>query len=357
MYDRAVPDRHTWTSLAWWRENVDTVAVIVVVVVMSILGAANITSPQTITQTLPAILGVFAIAMLRDRSRFRDGDRRLAELTEKVSKLDGKIDELSSLRVLTEKVERLDTKIDELSSLRVLQGREIEQFLRDARKDTILWMFRGGTGTYTRAVTLPKCIEAARPNNRVLQVRVEIIDPTDLPVCEEYASLYRRLASDADDDAAGWTAEETSRESYATVLALCWYVGQYAPLSVEVGLSTTISTFRYDVSSRYLVITQRGPQFPAILVERTRPQYDYWRFELDTSFSRSRRLPISQVTARIRLDPRPTTTQVRRLFEELSIPLADAFSDVDVDDIITKAVERDRTPLLRGAGDRGRIAV
>jgi DNA-binding transcriptional LysR family regulator len=39
-------------------------------------------------------------------------------------------------------------------------------------------------GTYTRAVTLPACYRFAREHRRSVEVRLEILDPTDLEVCE-----------------------------------------------------------------------------------------------------------------------------------------------------------------------------
>jgi len=35
----------TWRSLAWWKDNIDTVGIILVVLTMSVLGTANVVSP------------------------------------------------------------------------------------------------------------------------------------------------------------------------------------------------------------------------------------------------------------------------------------------------------------------------
>jgi hypothetical protein len=321
----------TWLSLAWWKENIDTVSVILVVITMSILGTTNVVSPDTVVQTLPAILGVLALAMLRDRFRSRQADRHLESVAMAL--------------------DRVDQKIDRLPAVRVLDGNEVGDCLAKARQDTTIWFFRGGTGTHTRAVTLPDCIALARPDRRGLQVRIEILDPTKPDVCDEYAALYRRLATGPEDDASTWTGEGTRRESYATVLAACWYKQQYAPLKIEVGLTEMISTFRYDVSSRYLIVTQRGPRFQAMLVERSKPHYDYWAFELDMSFDQSRQIPVNAVASRYPLTDQPDTDQVRRLFQELSVDLPSEYTDDDVREIITRAIVPRSNPVVRGAGE------
>jgi hypothetical protein len=324
-------DPSSWRSLAWWKENIDTLAVIAVVALMSMLGTVNIISPAAIVQTLPAVLGIFAIATLRDRSRSRSEIRQITELVGVV--------------------ERTDQKIDDLAALRVLHGDEVGAMLAKARASAATWIFRGGTGTHTRAVTLPDCVARARRERRVLQVRLEVLDPTAATACEEYAQLYRRLATGPEDDASTWTGDGTRRESYATILAACWYKQHYAPLQIDVALTEAISTFRYDMSSQYLIITQRGPRFQAMLLPQGHPHYDYWRFELDMSFGRSKQLAIASALARCPLAEQPDVEQARSLFLQLGIELPVEYSDEDVRQIITKATVPERNPVVRGAGE------
>jgi hypothetical protein len=318
--------------MKWWQENADSIAVILAVAGMSVLGTADLMTPDQIVQTLPAVLGVFAVTILRDRSRSDKEDVHISRLAEVV--------------------QRTDRRIDGLSASRLLVGKEIGETLAAARRDTAIWIFRGGTGTYTRAVTLPACIEAARPGRRVLQVRLEILDPSALSVCEEYARLYRRLALGPEDDAFRWTGDGTRRESYATVLAACWHKQRYAPLQIEVGLSSdAISTFRYDMSSKHLIITQRGPRFEAVLMTPEHPHYEYWRFELDLSFERSTRVPLGDVIARYSLADMRRPAAVRSLFRDLRIELPDEYTDDDVAEIVLKATEPESGQPVRGAGE------
>lgn len=321
----------TWLTWDWWKANIDSVAVIVVVIIMSTLGTINVISPDVVIQTLPAILGIMAFTLLRDRSRSDVGDRQL----EAVSRL----------------VHQVDRKIDDLSSLRTLTGADIGKALAEARRDTAMWVFRGGTGTYTRIVTLPECISNARAVRRLLQVRLEILDPVDLSACEEYAALYRSLALGPDDDAATWTGDGTRRESYATVLAACIHKQRYSALNIEVGLSSNISTFRYDVSTHHLIVTQRGPRFQALIVGQNKPYYDYWRFELDMSYNQSRQLAIGATVSKLKFSGLPDVGEARRIFQELRVDLPPEYTDSDVREIIDKAVASEDGIPVRGAGE------
>jgi hypothetical protein len=319
-------------QLDFLKENIDALAVIGVVIVVTVLGTVNVISPAATVQGLPAILGVLAIVSLRDRSRSRSGDQQLVHMTKSL--------------------DRVEAKIDDISSVRVIGGQDVGEMLSWARKDTGMWVFRGGTGAYTRAVTLPECIANARPGRRFLQVRLEILDPNNPQVCEEYAALYRRLATEPEDDAATWTGDATRRELYATILSACWHKQRYAALRIEIGLTSAISTFRFDVSAKCLIITQKGPRFQAMMVEHDKPHYDYWRFELDLSFDRARQLPANTAASKVPLSDRPEVDEVRRLFAELDLRLPDEYDSEAVEEIITKAIDPQSTPLVRGVGDR-----
>src|SRR5262245_6855121 len=104
--------------------------------------------PSTVNNGILIVLGVLAVAVLRDRHRK---------------------DEIDHLAIGT---------LDGLAEVRVLHGDEVGDELAKARADTHRWYFRGGTGTYIRAKTLAECVAQARERQRELRVRLEILDPT-----------------------------------------------------------------------------------------------------------------------------------------------------------------------------------
>jgi hypothetical protein len=246
-------------------------------------------------------------------------------------------------------VEALDTKVtqaqqasEQTANLRVLRGDAISEALAAARHDTDIWMFKGGTGTFIRAVTLPECIQHARENGRTLIVRLEILDPTDDDLCEHYATFQRETSQPMGGTEDVWTVARTKEESFATILAACWHRQRYRPLTMEISLSSTISTFRWELSSHYLIMTQliaqRNAQEPAMLIKRGSAYYDRYVTELRTSFEQSRILPIEQAARAVPLSDEPSTEETQRIFLALNLPLSSSYDDGSVSTIIRKAI-------------------
>jgi hypothetical protein len=223
--------------------------------------------------------------------------------------------------------------LNDTSMVQVLTWPEVTAVLAEARRTTDRWVFRGGTGTYVRARTLPDCIANARRDRRPLVVRLEIIDPTNREVCASYARLRHTLA----DDETEWSMERGQRESYATILACCWYLQRYGLLDIKVGLSQVIPTLRWDLSASCLLITQGDPRKPALLVRQGRMLYDYFATELRTSLEQARPVPLDQVRD-LELGAVPTLDEVCRLFAGLNMALPSSFTDADLSDVIGLAL-------------------
>jgi len=199
-------------------------------------------------------------------------------------------------------------------------------------------VFKGGTGTYIRAVTLPQCIENARQRKGRLLVRLEIIDPTDEAVCERYGEFRRTLSADRPDGTGErWTLDRTRKEAFATVLAACWYRQRFGLLEIDVRLSSVMTTFRWDLSAHRIIITQEDPSAPALMIEDGTFFYERWSTELIANLEQARRVPL-ETTRRASLSNEPTVEETRRLFDTLGLPLPRSFTDRDVADIVQKAV-------------------
>jgi hypothetical protein len=292
---------------------------LVVAVVTFVLALVDILGADEVNGATLLILAVLAAAVLRDRSRTEAMEDVLEDLPE-------------GLRKSTRDA------LDEMSMVRVLRGSEVGRALEEARQNTDRWFFKGGTGTYIRAVTLPTCIERARERRRTLRMRLEIIDPTNEDVCEQYARFRQSGVNRLDATGEPWTLDRTRKESFATILAACLHKQHYQFLELEIGLSARMTTFRWDLSDSRIVITQEDPGAPAMMIERGKPYYDAWSTELQASFDQASRVPLEQVR-QSRLSAEPTVEEVRKLFVNLSIPLPHGFTDRAVSDIIRKALQ------------------
>ncbi|MEV0389990.1 hypothetical protein [Nonomuraea sp. NPDC050643] len=325
----------------WAARNADGAIALGLAIVVGVLGImppeifgskGSDIQRQLVTASTLVIMALVATALLRDRARQAPVEKTitsgaLAELPVRLARLE----EIDSLVHSTRKA------LDSLQLVRVLGSRqEIAHAHAEARKDTSRWSFKGGTGTYLRAVTLPACVAAARRDKRHLTVRIEVVDPTNLEVCETYAH-YRRSLSDAPDGTGEtWTTDRVRKESYATVLAAFWHRQRYGLLDIEMGLSSTMTTFRWDLSSSRLIMTVEDPNRAMTALADTF-YYENCDTELRLSFEQARRVPLDRYK-RVPLGDEPTIEEVQELFEHIGVPLPKSYDGRDVVDIARKAL-------------------
>jgi hypothetical protein len=317
----------------WLLKNADAAIALVIAVVVAIFGLSDDPDPGLVASATLLVLGLLAAGILRDRYRsapveeeIRGSLRSLGALPERLERIDG----------FERLVRRTRHALDESSAVQVMGGDEVAAALASARRGTDRWIFKGGTGTYIRAVTLPRCVEDAKRERRALLFRLEIIDPSDEEVCDTYAR-FRRAGAPAGEEHEPWTLERTRKESYATILAACYQRDRYRLLDIDIGLSRTMTTFRWDLSSSCVVITREDPSAPALRVDKGKFYYDWCYTELLNSLDQARRVPI-ELARTARLSEEPTVEEVRRLFQVLDLPLPRSFGDRDVADIARRAL-------------------
>jgi len=285
----------------WLRRNADAVLALLVAVVVGVLAVVEVLGADQVNAAILLVLALLAATLLQDRR--------------------------AAAQALTS-----------ASAVRLLNGLEVSQEHAEARRATEQWIFKGGTGTYLRAVTLKECVENARREKRLLRVQVEIIDPTDEALCKAYAQFRSSLAPGPDGTGEEWTLTRTRKEAFATILAACWYLQRYVSfLTIEVGLSRTMTTFRWDVSSRCVVMTQEDPAAQALMFEKGKPYYDAYSRELVASFKQAQQVDLDKA-GELQLSDEPTIEETRELFTLLELELPRSFSERDVTDLIRKAL-------------------
>jgi hypothetical protein len=321
---------------AWLAKYGDSGLALIIAIVVGILTLADIGSSSDVNGAILLTLGLVAAAALRDRAREEAMDTKLYEVlgttAEMLTRMPARLDELETT------VDSTRRALAESSFIRVLHGSEVGTALEEARRQTDRWVFKGGTGTYLRAVTLPQCVEVARRKKHTLHVDVEIVDPANEKLCTAYAQFRRSLTDQPDATGELWTPDRTRKEAYATVLAACWYQRHYSFVTVEVGLSSVMTTFRWDMTPHRLIITQEDPQYPAMMLEPGRYYYEIHSRELMASLRQARKVPVS-AAEQLDLGEEPTVDETRKLFTELGLPLPRTFTDRDVADIVRKALQ------------------
>jgi hypothetical protein len=320
----------------WVAGNLDAFFALVLALSVAGLGLTTSVSQEVVNSAILLTLAVVAETILRDRWRRGTADR---EVRQSIRASGAVLQQLPArLAEVDDVIRGARAAFDNASMVRILTGAEVSQVQAEARQRTDLWYFKGGTGTYIRAVTLPDCIENARRRNGTLDFRIEIVDPSDEELCNRYARFRRSLSNLPDATGELWTVDRTRKESFATILAACWYQQRSGLLKVDVWLSSVMSTFRADLSSSCVLITQEDPSAPAIMIDSDEIYYRRWNIELQYSRDQARRVPIEQAR-QVVLDDEPTVEQARRLFGALTIPIPRSFGDREVSDIIIKAIK------------------
>jgi hypothetical protein len=155
------------------------------------------------------------------------------------------------------------------AAVRQIDGIDADQQRYNACLSTKSWEFRGGIGDVLRTATLPAYVEANVDARLVM--RLEILDPTDTPLCEAYAR-HRALLDGARADE--WSAQRVREELLATVFAACWYRRQHRSLDIRVGLSSVLHTIRWEAADDVLIVSEEGKAGYALVIEESKPYYD-----------------------------------------------------------------------------------
>ncbi|ANP56391.1 hypothetical protein AVL59_09330 [Streptomyces griseochromogenes] len=305
-------------SIAWAVRNADGVVAIGVALVVGIMDVLNQNMDSNIVSGATLlVLAALVFGSLTERRRRVADIHRATEGTSRA--------------------------IEDLAMVRTLTGPEVALAHERARRNTTRWVFKGGTGTYLRAVTLPECVLEAQRQRRSLSMKIDIVNPADDQVCAAYARFRRTFGQDHGGDFAEWTTERTRKESYATVVAAVWHRQRLDTLEIDVHLSSVAPALRFDLSDTCLIITQDDPRRVSLQVERDRPLYDYYVTELHQNREQAVKLDLREA---VPLGDEPTVDEVRRLLERLGLPLPSSFTDPDVGDIIDKAL-RAENPYRR----------
>jgi hypothetical protein len=281
----------------WLGGNLDGVLALSIAITVGLLGVLDVLGTDEVNAATLLILALLATTLLRDR--------RLAA-----------------------------NAIARSAAVRLVHGAEVDRMSSEAHRRAGQWIFKGGTGSHLRAVTLRECVDAARQANRPVRMQVEIIDPTDEQLCRRYAQYRASLGSERNGSAL--SPESVARSAFATVLAICWYRQRFVLLQPEIGLSKVMTTFRWDISPTFALMTQEDPSAPAMFFDEAMSHYRaYWR-ELAMSFEQTRRLDLA-VLADVPLDDEPTGEQVTQLFARLGLESPILRLPNDVADIISRA--------------------
>ena len=323
------------------REHLDTIIVLFLAIVFSALGFIHLASDEALANGILATLALLSFSFLRERLR-----REVAEqsLSANLSALELGVRDfpvhLRNIGDVSRDLAAIRTELDGSAEMQILTGSLIPKAFANALRNASWWMFCGGTGTYMRSVTLPALAESSRKNNSIINLNIQVIDPREDGLCASYAR-HRHTADVWPDNDSPWTRDLVQKAVYATILAACWYSDHYGLLKIKLGLTSSWSNFRYDLTPTCLVITVRDKDYPAYRIQSDKLFYRYWETNLRISFDQTLQVPLDRAPS---LGLFPTCDQVRELFAALGLPLNRSYDDNGVQAIINKALRASGNP-------------
>jgi hypothetical protein len=187
----------------------------------------------------------------------------------------------------------LEPKASREADMSKIEPKQIPILLRDAIPKTERWSFRGGTGRYTRAVTLPTMAEYTRSTRSTKELHIQLINPIDVKLCEKYAD-YKRSLQGENKNADPWTMTRVRTEIYATILKAIWTVYEFPLLRLQVTLLNSFSSFRLDLSSEYVILTQEDARAFGLKCDKGTYFYEAYRDDLVLTASQGKKLTFSR---------------------------------------------------------------
>jgi hypothetical protein len=219
----------------------------------------------------------------------------------------------------------------ESAIMEVVEPPRISEILKRGRNRAMEYWYKGNTGRYFRAITLPELAREARLDNSTKNVFLLILDPTNRDACEYYALFRQRLRSAEKE--IFWSGKRVQCELNATILSAYAWKTQEPALNIKVALVNIVSLFRIDFSSNLVLITREDERQPALMCETSSLFYKSYREDLFVSFQQARVLPDNIKGIPLQsLDIR----SVRDLIFDLDLS-GQELSDSDINSIINMA--------------------
>ena len=135
-----------------------------------------------------------------------------------------------------------------IGEFKVLQPYQINNHHRECRTNTHEWWYDGGSGRYTRDITLPSLMNLCEEQHRTMHVCIYILDPRDENVCRMYAT-YSNLVTPGN----VVTQANVKCDLLATIIAAYFY-GR--TLNIDVYLKNHFSIFKREFSDNMVLVTR-----------------------------------------------------------------------------------------------------
>ena len=147
----------------------------------------------------------------------------------------------------------------------IIEPNRLKDLFPRARLDTDFWYFSGGTGRFTRAVTIPKISKISQDLNEHRTIKILLIDPKDPNLCKSYATFRKSLRSNKETKI-DWSESYVRNEIIATICSAIIHKSLNPLLEISIFLKRNFSTLRIDLSKSFAIVTKEDSKEPALLI-------------------------------------------------------------------------------------------
>jgi len=173
--------------------------------------------------------------------------------------------------------------------IKVIEPLRIQTELANGRSSTNYWYFSGGTGIFTKAVTLPELARLARETNRPMNIQLQLIDPLDQHTCYCYAE-YRRGLKTATGNPDLWNDKYVRNQSLATIVKSVVLSAQDPLVDIEIRLKNNFSLFRMDLCASRVIVTKEDPRDVAFVFYHDSSSFNSYNHEFRETWRQARTL-------------------------------------------------------------------
>lgn len=160
-----------------------------------------------------------------------------------------------------------------IGEFKVLQPYQINNHHHECRTNTHEWWYDGGSGRYTRDITLPSLMNLCEEQHRTMHVCIYILDPRDEHVCQIYAA-YINLVTPGN----MVTQTNVKCDLLATIVAAYFY-GR--TLNIDVYLKNHFSIFKREFSDNMVLVTREDRTKPGVVYSKGSDFYNAYKMELE----------------------------------------------------------------------------
>jgi hypothetical protein len=224
----------------------------------------------------------------------------------------------------------LTPEIVKKSAMEVVNPKEINPLLKKAVTDTKTWIVKGACGRYTRATTIPTLADAAKHEGIGRDIRLIMLDPSNIEACEEYANYRRSLKSATSNRP--WTRIKVQEEVIATVVTALQYKYKEPLLTINIHLSNAFSAFRLDISDHYTIVTKEDKEAAGLRADAGTYFYNSYKDETRLVERQSKKIIYDKP---INLNEETSEVELRELILEIGLIPSEKIDELEMKNILS----------------------